>query len=527
MPATKASKRDRKTRALTARAEVERLLLTACWALKAAGQNFAKYADNPVAFCREVLKFEPWSRQADVMTALVDHDAVCCPAGRAVGKSRLAAGIALWFALTVPGGRVILTAPSFKQVQNILWEEIRLLARECGHTLPIEIAKTAATGARTAEGSQLLGVTAAQPENFQGIRAARMLVIADEASGIPDEIFHVIDGNTAGGAKLLLTGNPTKSKGYFRDAAKSPHTRFHVIRISSEESPNVLSGEYTVRGLATRDWIEERKREWGADSPLYKIHVLGEFVEGQEGCLFPAEMIAGASAQWADQPAVGRLFIGVDPAGESGKGDESGFACRRGRKVLFIQGRRGMNEQAHLTHILGLIALHRGDSTEVPAVVLDSDGHVGAKVYAVLSAYVLVNPGVFQLIRVRGGERAKRKPFTYDRVRDEVWFGLADAFRDGLTIPEDVMMAAELAEIKAESHISGRSKVTDKDDLRKALNGRSPDRADALSLACFQVTDWTAANAQNAAPPPRPEQDPYRDPRARGIDPYASLDPWA
>jgi hypothetical protein len=130
----------------------------------------------------------------------------------------------------------------------------------------------------------------------------------------------------------------------------------------------------------------------------------------------------------------------------------------------------------------------------------------------------------FQLVGVRGGERARRKPLVYDRVRDEVWFGLVDAFREGLVIPEDLKLERDLAEVRAEMHVSGRSKVTSKDDLRKAL-GRSPDRADALCLSCVEVRDW--AEGSIPTPDAKPvNHNPYVEPVARGLDPYAAMDVW-
>ncbi len=344
--------------------------------------GFEKYRDDPVGFCRDVLGFEPWETvrstgevvgQTKVLEALVTDDSVSNPAGRAVGKSRGDGGAALWFAATRgKGARVILTAPTFKQVQQILWEEIRNLFHGAKQPIRGECAKMASTGIRLANGAQIIGLTAEKPEAFQGIRGREMLLIADEASGIDEDIFHVIDGNTAGGAKLLLTGNPTKSKGYFRESMRSP--RFKCVQISSTDSPNVIAGEIVVRGLATREWVDERKREWGEDSPLYKIHVLGEVVEAEEGRLFSAELIAGAEARWSETLATGRLVIGIDPAGASGEGDESAFAVRRGLKVTKIHARRGLTEEGHLTEALGLIATQRGDSSETPLVVIDRDG---------------------------------------------------------------------------------------------------------------------------------------------------------
>lgn len=510
----------RKTRALTIDAEAFDIAIHAQAVVTARGQNFAAHHDDPIGFARDVLGFEPWEGQREVAQAIVDHDFVSNPAGRAVGKSRLDGWLALWFALTRPASRVIFTAPTYKQVQQIVWEEIRILVRGAKIPLPIEVAKMASTGARTSEGSQILGITAEKPEAFQGIRGSRMLMIADEASGISEDIFHVIDGNTAGGAKFILTGNPTRARGYFRESMRSP--RFKCIVLPSTESPNVKAGRTLIPGLATLDWLEARKREWGEDSPLYKIHVLGQVAEAEEGRLFSVEAIAAAESRWSDTPATGRLIIGLDPAGASGRGDESAFAARRGNKVVWLHAKRGLSEAAHVTEILGIIAVHKGDSAETPLVIVDRDGYVGAKVYAELSAYAAQNPKVFAVVGVRGGEKARRKPLVYDRVRDEVWYGLVDAFREGLAIPTDVMLSRELSEVRAESHISGRSKVTSKDDLIRAL-GRSPDRADALSLCTVAITDWQRA----PAPVEQANQnDPYVDPRTRGIDPYAALDAW-
>jgi phage terminase large subunit len=517
------TRKPRKTRAATMEADVvaELRRQLACYAL---ANPFAKYHDDPCGFCVDVLGFEPWEGQQTVLNLLAQHDAITVPAGRAVGKSRLDGAAALWFACTRgTGARVILTAPTFKQVQQILWEEIRNLWQNARVPLPGDCAKMASTGARLSTGAQIIGITADKPEAFQGIRGAVMLLIADEASGIHDEIFHVLDGNAAGGAKLLLTGNPTRATGYFRESIRSP--RFKVIQLSAEDSPNVKAGRIVVRGLATLEWLEDRRREWGEDSPLYKIHVLGQVVELEEGRLFSVEMIGAATEAYAITPPTGALTIGIDPAGDSGDGDESAFACRRGKRINKLHARRGLTPEGHVFEALGLIATQRGDSTEPVRVVVDRDGYVGAKVFAAFAAYLVANPNAFVLYGIRGGEKARRKPLIYDRVRDEVWFNLVDCVREGLAFDADLKLTRELAEVKAEAHISGRSKVTAKDELRRAL-GRSPDRADAVCLACVEVIDWAAARPGDMDQQAPPQHDPYRDARARGMDPYAAMDPW-
>jgi hypothetical protein len=496
-------------------------------AKRAAARNvvdLATYRGRPVAFQREVLGYEPIEAQIEVFEALELRGRCAVPSGRAMGKSRLDGGTALYFAATRARSCVVLIAPTYKQIQKILWEELRALHASARIPIGGEVAKMAATGARLPNGSRIFGITGTQPEDIQGIRAPEMLVLADEASGIPDTTYTALDGNLAGGGWMMLTGNPTRATGYFREACRSE--RWDRVHLPSTRSPNVRTGEVIVPGIATREWVEERRQEWGEDSPLFKIHVLGEFVELAEGRLFSEAMIAEAQERWTEIAESGRLVIGLDPAGDSGDGDESAFAARRGRKVVEVHARRGLSPDAHVLEVLGLARRLVGKWTPAtrPLVVVDRDGYVGAKVYAALSAYQSQNEGAFEIRGMRGGERARRRPLEIDRVRDEVWLSLVDAFRDGLAIPEDLKLSRELAAIRLERHISGRSKVTGKDNLRREL-GRSPDRADALALCCAvepQADDEHEARTEVEQRAP----DPYDAEPEVKLDPYAALERW-
>jgi phage terminase large subunit len=511
----------RRGRSRTLGGDFERLASMAA-ATKTVG--FGIYKDDAVGFQRDVLGYTPVEPQVRVFEALQRSNRVAVPSGRAMGKSRLDAGAALHFAATQgPNACVILIAPTFRQIQVILWEELRQLYYSAKRPLGGDCAKLANTGLRLADGSRIFGVTGDQPEAIQGIRSPRMMVIVDEASGVPDGIFTALEGNLAGGGVLLETGNPTRATGHFRESCRGE--RYDVVPLPSTSSPNVLAGDVVVPGLATLEWIEERRQEWGEDSPLFKIHVLGEFVELAEGRLFSEEMIADAERRWETTQATGRLVIGIDPAGESGDGDESAFAARRGKRVLQLTARRGLTPDGHVVEALGiartLLGGGRRSPAERPLLVVDRDGYVGAKVYAALAAYQSQHEHAYELRGVRGGERAKRRPLEIDRVRDEVWLSLVDAFRDGLAIPEDVKLSRELAAIRLERHVSGRSKITSKDELRREL-GRSPDRADALAL-CAAIEPSVE---ETASEPRREAPDPYDAEPERTLDPYAAMGAW-
>lgn len=512
------SPRTSRTRSIAA--DLARMARAAA-ATKAVG--FGKYRGKPVDFQREILGYTPIEPQARVLGALQREDRVAVPSGRAMGKSRLDAGAALHFAATEgPNALVVLLAPTFRQIQVILWEELRCLYFNARTPFGGECAKLASTGLRLPDGSRIFGITGDKPEALQGIRAPRMLVIADEASGIEDSTFTALEGNLAGGGKMLLTGNPTHASGHFREACRSE--RYEVVHLPSTASPNVVAKRVLVPGLATQEWIEERAREWGEDSAMFKIHVLGQFVELEEGRLFSEKMIADAENRWHDEPARGRLVLGVDPAGDGGDGDETAIASRRGKKILGpLYARRGLTADAHVVEVMGLIKAHGSDGR--PLVVVDRDGYVGAKVYAALAGFQSQNEEAFELVGVRGGERARRRPREIDRVRDEVWLNLFDSMRLGLAIPEDLKLSRDLAAIRTELATTGRTKIISKDDLRKEL-GRSPDRGDAVSLAAWGSDEESEVEAHGSGSREGRAPDPYEASPEEVFDPFRALERW-
>src|SRR5204862_354817 len=146
----------------------------------------------------------------------------------------------------------------------------------CPHSVVIEEepGELARTGLKSVDFREIVGFTAREAEAVAGISGRNLLYILDEASGIPDEIYEAIEGNRAGGARVVLLGNPTKTTGEFFDAFHAKARFYKTITVSSEQTPNVVTGRDEIPGLATRAWIEEKREEWRPDSALYKVRVL-------------------------------------------------------------------------------------------------------------------------------------------------------------------------------------------------------------------------------------------------------------
>jgi hypothetical protein len=118
--------------------------------------------------------------------------------------------------------------------------------------------------------------------------------------------------------------------------------------------------------------------------------------------------------------------------------------------------------------------------------VLDSEGLVGARVYGTFRAYADAHEDAFELVAVRSSHKARREPDRFQLIRDELWGSLEQWVRDGGAIPEDTKLAQELHAPWWSENVRKQVRIPPKKDVKKIL-GRSPDRADAVCLAVWEV----------------------------------------
>ncbi len=492
----------------------------------------AKYREDPCAFARDVLGVKLWSKQVEILEAIRDHKRVAVKSGHKVSKSFTLAVAALWFFCSFPDARVVMSSVTSRQVDAILWRELRKIRSRAKIAIPGDMHELARSGFKAVDFREIVGFTAREAEAVAGISGSNLLYLLDEASGIGDDIFEAIEGNRAGGARVVMTSNPTRTDGEFFEAFDSKKHLYHTISVSSEETPNVVEGRDVFPGLAGHEWVQEKRLEWGAidaatgdfiPGPLYKVRVLGEFVTNEEGRILSLHAIQQAEERWADAAEEGRLHVGVDPAGPGLGGDETAYAVRRGMKVLAIYTFRGLTDDAHLAHLLGILEKHRREREEAPVVLIDREGPIGGTVFGVLRG--AAEKHGFEVCGVRASDRAIRNKDRFERVRDELWWNLHVWIREGGAIPEDTKLSRELHAPQWEETINGKAKATGKSELRKVLE-RSPDRADAVALAVWTPYSYAARVVEESAQRPA-QHDAYLEPRSRGLDPYGALDAWS
>jgi len=486
------------------------------------------YEKDPLGFAKDILGVTLWSRQKEIVSSPLRSRRIAVRSGHKIGKSTALCCIGWWFYCSFPGARVILTANTAEQVDGILWRELKRLARvaeQRGFKMPgfDRMADRAKTGIIDPfDLSEIKGCTSREAEAVAGRSGAYMLYLLDEASGIADKVFKAIEGNRMGGAWLVMTSNPTRVEGEFYDAFHDKKSFYETIAIDSRENPNFTGELPHIPGFAEPDMVNQKLAEEGEASEEFQIRVCGNFASAEARKIFSISAIASANVRWfeMDDPNA-RLHIGLDPAGESGEGDETAWAIRRGPKVLAIRTNRGLSPDQHIAHFAELAAEFRMPGDLPPLLSVDSEGPVGAKVWHAFGAYADANPMAVELIRIRSSEKAVRQPLIYALLRDELFANARAWLKEGGALPEDSKLERELHCVEFITDVRNRYHVTPTKEIRKLIR-RSPDRAMAL-LYCL----WDPISTRYGdTPPPQIRRTVHEEHSRSTFDPYNSLDAW-
>ena len=306
-----------------------------------------------------------------------------------------------------------------------------------------------------------------RPEALQGLRTDNVLLLGDEASGIYDEIFEAAEGTMSQpGARLVLTGNPTRPSGYFHRAFTSDRGTWQTMRVSCFESSRV-----------DPSYIEKIRDEYGEDSNPWRIRGLGEFPLQEGGSLIPLEVIERAVG--ADRQAGGLHAWGLDAGGA--EFDPSALTKRCGPVVYSIEEKPGLDEMAQVGWVK-----HQWDalpdSQRPTEINVDATG-VGSGVASRLVEIGLPARAIKVGINIRPQrkEETKRWWHEYSNVRAALHYRAKDWLAAG-SIPRDQDFMAEASSIKGGDLNSMGQQTIEKKEDAKARTGLGSHKLDSFIL---------------------------------------------
>ncbi len=445
--------------------------------------------EDPVFFVTEIIGAIPEQYQADLLRAVAANPYVAAHTGHGVGKTTFDAWLMLWFIFCHIDSKVITTAPTWRQVKDLLWTEAHKWARKMDLSKMGWMAKYTLLDTRLEISEEWFatGESSDDPVKLEGYHAEDILYIVDEAKGVPDGHFDSMDGGmTTAGARMCLTSTPGDTTGKLwnvcsgkedKEKPEGDPTRWVIFHVNAEDSDRVSD-----------KWIEGRGRVWGKKSALYRIRVKGEFTETTTDTLIPAPWFDAAMERELQQKKRPVRVMSVDVARYGA--DRTIIGYREGDTVTqFIKlDRSNIAETSQRVY-------DEARTFEPDLIVVDEVG-IGAGVLDDLSSW----RRKATRSRVHGFSGA-RKPINEDdyyNARAECYWHLRDIFGDGhIAIAiDDENLAGQLTSLRYEYRNKGQHTVIlvqSKEEIRRK-GDPSPDEADALMMLFCQDVKAPEAN---------------------------------
>lgn len=477
-------------------------------------KQYEKYFNDPVGYINNVLHITLTPDQQRVAKLLVDTKKLLVKAGNSVGKTLLSAALSLWFYDCRVPSETITTAPTQKQVEELLWGELRKYAGDRPGLLPSNPKLSGSSADHS-----IVGYTARDANSFQGRHGKYLLIIFDEAVGIHIAFWVAADGMaTFPTNRWLAICNPTDISSAAYQLTQSSNTDWRVETLSALTHPNILEGLSWLEhhkdlqgfvdpfpGATSLPWVNERIEmwcqpisnedkvetdiEWPPQSntyyrpgPDFQSRVLGIWPTSSTNNIW-------SDSLWvAVNPSVDKRLAIPDVPPEIGcdyarfGGDETTFHVRRGNVSLHHESHMGWDSNA-VCGFLKVLANRYGHEAGMEGnrvvVKIDNTGD--------MAGGVLDNAGGYRFKSIKSSH-ASKDPKKYPNKRSEMWFTVRDAaLKDGMDLSRLSKDVKDKLRIQLMSPVwkfdnQGRATVEPKDSTKDRL-GRSPDDADAFNLA--------------------------------------------
>jgi hypothetical protein len=450
----------------------------------------SEYLEDPALWAKEVLGKHMWSKQREIAQSVVKHSHTAVVSCNGAGKSGLAGMLAVWWIATHDPYDVALicSAPTYVQIARVLFREIQdnfKLAAQHGHKLPgyitqgqewkLDDGTVIAFGRRPADKDIVSA--------FQGIHRRYVMVILDEAGGIPEDLYTATEAVTnTEGARVLAIGNPDSRGTPFHKIFRDDPT-WNKMRISAYDTPNFTDEKDEVPQellplLIQPAWVEKQKISWGEDSARFRSKVLGEFPDEADNTFFSQSNIDKGLDTDIPEDANNYAVLGCDVA-RFGEDDSKVYLNIGGRcRLLESWTKATATETASRIHRLAIdhgVSEVRIDAAGLGGPIVDLVVGLADNRYLVISMLgSAASPDKTRWLNARAA--------NYDNLKEMLSAGKIDID------PDDRVLLEELLMIQYKFTQKGAIQIESKDDMR-SRGVKSPDSLDALVYATADLSN--------------------------------------
>ncbi len=426
------------------------------------------YHADPVGFARDVLGFHADATQAAILRDIAAGERrLGVRSGHGVGKTTTLAVAIVWFSCTRFPQKTVCTAPTSAQLFDALAAETKTWFKKLPPVLLecFEI-KTDMIVFLPAPDESFVSFRTSRaetPEALAGVHSDNVLLIVDEGSGVPDQVYEAAQGSMSGhNATTVIAGNPVRTTGLFFQIFHALRDQWKTYHISCENHPRVSA-----------DFIQQMKDTYGEDSNVYRVRVLGEFPTGDDDTVIPMHLVESALLRDVKPHRVKPIW-GLD-CGRFGN-DPSALAKRQGNVLKEpVTLWKGL-DMMELTGRVKAMYDETPEDERPSEICVDVIGIGSGVVDRMLELGMPVRG-------INVGEAPSTKG-EFLNLRAELWFKGKEWFaaRD-VNLANDQALMTELIAPRFKFSSSGKKQVEAKDEMKKRLPRLgSPNRADAFLL---------------------------------------------
>jgi len=400
---------------------------------------------------------------------------VAVKSGQGPGKTAVSNIIATWRTLQFINALTLVTAPTMRQAKHVwLAEYRRMLSR--AHPILRKYIKVTKSDVRFGGSDYpdwgIKLATATKAENFQGVHEEHLTFLVDEASGVERDIIDTIKGTlTNDDSLLIMIGNPNTRDCAFFDCFNRFAKEWHLFTMNAEESP-----------IVNKENIRKLEEEFGRDSDVFRVRVLGEFPYMDPNCVMSSEDLwrcVETDPYLAVKQALGEFRFGIDLA-------------RYGDAESVVYRRSGLAVVEHKIYV-------KTDPNDVVDYAFNMQRRADWKNRD--CTYVVDAGGMGQGV-MRNFYKTGRKVMEfhtggsptdsqYANKMTEAFFHVAKLARQGyMNIPNDYRLIQQLSSRLYFINKKGKIILETKDEYVKR-GYESPDRADAFAMCFYPHTSVT------------------------------------
>jgi hypothetical protein len=441
--------------------------------LETPSESLRRWKDHPLHFVREVFGVTADAWQEDVLESFPHHPKEAMSCAKGPGKTAVMSWLGWNFLATRVDAQGVATSTSADNLRDVLWKEMaywqskspflsQYFRLDSERITSVERPKTWWFAARSYPRS-------ANPNDqalvLQGLHGHHILVLVDEAGGVPRSILATAEAILTGGGDqhIVIAGNPNNHDSALGQAVVDQRESWKVFEVTGDPDDPKRSPRINL------EWAQEQIRLYGRDNPWVLVNVFGKFPpQGLNTLLSPDEVIT-AQRQHFPQGAYDKfpLILGVD-VGRFGD-DESVIFPRRSKIAYPPLRMRNLDSIQGASHVSRIAIERKADSIQI-----DATGGYGSAWWDGLKSL-----GHTDALAVQFGGKASEERRFYNKRAEMMW-QLAEWVKDGGALPPVPEMVKGLSTQQYTYTRDGRIQIEEKEQI-KARIGRSPDLEDALA----------------------------------------------